>query len=100
MASYRELNDQCVLVTGGANGIGAATGRAFVAQGARVFFSDIVSKAGEVLAMQAGPESVYEKVDLRQERQVGRWIKRVAKRCGAVQVLVNNAARDPRMALE
>src|SRR5678815_5629979 len=38
VATYDDLASKVVLVTGGANGIGAATVRAFHAQGARVYF--------------------------------------------------------------
>ena len=40
MASFSELRGRVVLITGGANGIGAAMVRAFHAQGARVFFCE------------------------------------------------------------
>ncbi|HEY6227650.1 MAG TPA: SDR family NAD(P)-dependent oxidoreductase, partial [Verrucomicrobiae bacterium] len=38
MFKYGDLRDQNIVITGGANGIGAAMVRAFVAQGARVSF--------------------------------------------------------------
>ena len=40
-ASYPSLQDQCIFITGGATGIGAALVRAFAQQGANVAFVDI-----------------------------------------------------------
>ena len=53
---YADLAGKVVLLTGGANGIGAATVRAFHEQGAKVHFCDLDSKAGEALArlLQSG----------------------------------------------
>jgi len=95
---YPELRDSVVLVTGGANGIGAATVTAFCEQDARVFFCDIDATAGKTHAKRAG--AIFMRVDLRDERQIERWIDTVAKRTGHIDVLVNNAANDPRIPLE
>ena len=88
-----------MLLTGGANGIGAATVRAFATQGAKVEFCDLDQKAGQTLESSAN-SSRFTKVDLAKEAQVVQWIAAVAKRHGRIDVLVNNAAIDPRMPLE
>ena len=54
MAVFPEFKDQNVLVTGGANGIGAAIVRAFYEQNARVFFCDVDVKRGRPFAKQLG----------------------------------------------
>ena len=100
MFKYGDLRDQNIVITGGANGIGAAMVRAFVAQGARVSFCDVDSHAGEALARDLGRSTDFARVDLRREGEVRRWVKNVVKGGGKVRVLINNAARDPRMALE
>jgi NAD(P)-dependent dehydrogenase (short-subunit alcohol dehydrogenase family) len=74
--------------------------RAFVAQGARVFFCDVDVRAGDALARELGRKVEFGRVDLRREGEVRRWVKNVVKGGGKVRVLINNAARDPRMALE
>src|SRR5687767_6279924 len=94
MASYPDLRDAPVLITGGANGIGAAMVRAFHEQGARVFFCDVDRAAGARLAKRLNVS--FNQVDLRDEAAVRAWIESV----GPIQVLVNNAARDPRIAIE
>jgi len=95
-----ELKGQIVLVTGGANGIGAAIVRAFHAQEAQVFFCDVDAAAGRALASALGGSTVFRKVDLTREREVVQWVKEVGQRWRQIRVLVNNAARDPRIALD
>ncbi len=100
MAIYPELEERVVVLTGGANGIGESTVRAFHAQGATVCFCDIDAEAGKNLVEQLGRSCHFSKVDLRKEAQVKRWISSIAKRHGRIDVLVNNAASDPRIALD
>jgi NAD(P)-dependent dehydrogenase (short-subunit alcohol dehydrogenase family) len=100
MTIHTELQGRIVLVTGGANGIGEATVRAFHGQGARVFFCDTDARAGERLANELGAGVNFLRVDLRRESDICRWVSRVAARGGGVHVLVNNAAIDTRMPLE
>jgi|SRR5688572_20702348 len=97
-AIYPALKSAAVLVTGGANGIGAATVRSFHAQGARVFFCDIDVKAGRALADELGIH--FRRVNLEQEREICSWVREVASTAGDIQVLVNNAANDPRIPLK
>ncbi|MBI3850206.1 MAG: SDR family oxidoreductase [Verrucomicrobia bacterium] len=100
MAKYSELGNQIVLVTGGANGIGEAIVRAFHEQDARVCFCDVDVKAGRALAKELGGEIVFQKVDVMKENEVCRWVKQIGARWKRIDVLINNAAKDPRMALE
>jgi NAD(P)-dependent dehydrogenase (short-subunit alcohol dehydrogenase family) len=100
MPTYADLRDASILVTGGANGIGAAIVRAFHAQNARVFFCDTNAVAGRPLAQELGSRASFTRVDLTREAQIVRWVKRVTRDGAPIRVLVNNAARDPRMTLE
>jgi NAD(P)-dependent dehydrogenase (short-subunit alcohol dehydrogenase family) len=99
MALYPDLKNRIVLVTGGANGIGAAMVRAFCKQHARVFFCDTDIKAGRKLAETLGNQVVFSKVDLIQEKEVCRWIDHIGAGWKEIGVLVNNAAADPRLPL-
>ena len=100
MATYDELDDRVVLITGGANGIGQAMVEAFHAQGALVCFCDLNDKAGARLAKRLGNRAEFTKVNLTREADIKRWVAKTAKRHGEIHVLINNAARDPRIALE
>ena len=100
MPVYPELKNRIVLVTGGANGIGSAIVRAFHEQGARIFFCDVDAKAGQRLAGELGGAVFFRKVNLLREREIRAWIQTIGTRWRQVHVLVNNAASDPRIALE
>lgn len=99
MAIYPDLDQRVIALTGGANGIGAATVRAFHAQGAFVCFCDVDAEAGDRLAAELGQRATFTRVDLRREAQVKRWIQGILTRRGRLDVLVNNAACDPRIPL-
>ena len=100
MPAYPELENQTVLITGGANGIGAAMVRAFVAQKAQVFFADLDAKAGDALATECGGTATFAKINLTSEREITRWIGSVGRQQSRINVLINNAAADPRIPLE
>jgi len=99
MSTYPDLRDRNILVTGGANGIGTAIVRACHGQHANVFFCDTDAGAGRSLAKELGERASFARVDLTREAQIVRWVKQVTKDGKPVHVLVNNAARDPRMTL-
>lgn len=94
------LQGKVVVLTGGANGIGAAMVQAFIERGAFVEFCDIDRAEGEALAQRL-PRSRcrFTKVDLRSEGAIVRWFKAIGRRHERMHVLINNAASDPRIPL-
>lgn len=99
MTRYSDLQDKVVLITGGANGIGRAMVRQFAEQDARVFFCDIDVDAGKSLRAELAGVN-FRKVNLIRETDICKWIERVAQDQGRIDVLINNAARDPRIAID
>ena len=101
---YPSLRERVVLVTGGATGIGESLVRRFARQGARVAFLDIADEPAATLVAELheerGTTPIYLHCDLRDIAALRRAIAEVQERCGAVRVLVNNAASDDRHATD
>lgn len=104
-ASYPSLADQTVLVTGGADGIGAGLVEEFAKQGSQVAFLDVQeAKAAEVIGRceAAGVNHVpqFQQVDLVDIEATQNAIAEVIASFGSIGVLVNNAANDDRHSWE
>jgi len=61
------FDERVAIVTGGANGIGAATVRRFVAEGARVVIADVDAAAGTALAAELGDRVHFLRADVSAE---------------------------------
>ncbi|WP_060511908.1 SDR family oxidoreductase [Pseudomonas sp. NBRC 111124] len=79
------------LITGGAKGIGAASARLLVEQGAQVLISDIDEQAGLALAEALGRSASFILHDASDEPQWQRVMAAVAERHGRLDILLNNA---------
>jgi len=89
MAGER-LARRVALVTGAARGIGEAVARAFAAQGAFVFVSDIAEDHGRAVAASLAPDAAFLRLDVREEADWEGAMRAVLAR-GPLDVLVNNA---------
>ncbi len=101
---YSDLAGTSVLVTGGGSGIGAALVEGFVRQGSKVAFIDIAEGESrallERLKSETGSTPLYLRSDLRDIDALRGAVDEAIGRHGPIGVLVNNAARDDRHALE
>jgi 3alpha(or 20beta)-hydroxysteroid dehydrogenase len=79
------------VVTGGAQGQGAAITRAFVAEGATVVIADVAIEPGEALAAELGDAAVFQPHDVTSEESWTTVVKVANETFGPVNVLVNNA---------
>ena len=100
-ARYPSLVDRVCLVTGGADGIGAAIVTELAGQGARVAFLDLQADKAEAVAQAcadagAPHRPVYRILDLRDVDAMQAAIAGLADELGDFNVLVNNAASDDR----
>jgi NAD(P)-dependent dehydrogenase (short-subunit alcohol dehydrogenase family) len=85
------LTGKIALVTGAARGIGAAIARAFVAEGAFVYVTDINHERGSKLAIELGTSAVYQPLDVRLESNWQEIIRIVAASGKPLDIVVNNA---------
>jgi 3alpha(or 20beta)-hydroxysteroid dehydrogenase len=85
------LAGKIAIVTGGAQGQGAAIARAFVAEGAKVVIADVADDAGGALAAELGDAAYFRHHDVSDEASWDALVSELAERFGPVSVLVNNA---------
>ena len=85
------LAGKVAIITGGARGMGAATGRLFVREGARIAIADILDDAGEALAAELGAGAIYAHHDVTDAASWTALIGQSESSLGPVDILVNNA---------
>ncbi len=85
------FRDHCVVVTGGASGIGAATARALVAEGGRVVIADLQEEAGRALAQELGQSALFCRTDVTVEDDIAGAVAAAQKKLGPLTGMVNNA---------
>ena len=86
------LDGKVAVVTGGASGIGAATCRRFVAEGARVVVADLNDDAGESFARELGAAAAFKHTDVGSLADVEAAVALAVERFGGLDVMHNNAA--------
>ena len=89
------FDGQTAIVTGAAQGIGAAVADLLAARGARVVVADINEKGGAAMAASLGEPSFAVPTDVGDEASVAALHEEVVSRTGRIDVLVNNAAIVP-----
>src|SRR3989454_2107970 len=85
------LRGKVALITGGASGIGEATVRLFVDEGASVVLADLQDERGRSVAKDAGPRAVYVHADVSREADVAAMVDETVRRFGRLDCLFNNA---------
>jgi len=85
------LEGKVAIITGAAQGMGAAHARRFIREGAKAVITDINSEAGEALARELGDNAHFVAHDVASEDAWQSVVAQANERFGPVSVLVNNA---------
>ena len=85
------LDRKVAVITGAAQGMGAAHARRFIAEGAKVILTDVNEKGGAALAKELGPNAVFVSHDVTRPASWADVVRLGEAKFGTINVLVNNA---------
>lgn len=85
------LQDRIAVITGGAQGIGAAIAGRFAQEGAKVVIADINEEKAKAIVSEI-QDSMYVPCDVSDADQVESLFRRTLEAFGGLDILVNNAA--------
>jgi NAD(P)-dependent dehydrogenase (short-subunit alcohol dehydrogenase family) len=87
-----QLDGKVTLITGAAGGIGRATSKLFVEEGAKgVIMADIWDEMGEKTADELGPNAIYIHTDVSQESDIKKSIELAIEKFGQLDIVFSNA---------
>jgi NAD(P)-dependent dehydrogenase (short-subunit alcohol dehydrogenase family) len=89
--SAGRLTDKVAIITGAGSGVGEATARRFVAEGAKVALLGRSADSLEQVAGTLGDAALSVPCDITDEQGVKAAVSAVVDRFGAIDILVNNA---------
>jgi NADP-dependent 3-hydroxy acid dehydrogenase YdfG len=85
------LDGKVAIITGAAHGIGAATARSMVLEGAKVVLADLDQEKIVRLAEKRGPDALALSTDVTNEGSVARLVESAFSRYSMLDILHNNA---------
>ena len=85
------LAGKVAIITGAAQGMGAAHAREFIKQGAKVVLTDLNEEKGQAFAAELGENAVFVKQNVAVEEDWATVVQTAEEKFGPVNVLVNNA---------
>jgi len=87
------LKDKVAIITGAAQGIGAAFAAGFAKEGASIVIADILDGKEIAEAVEkAGGEAIFVKTDVTRQNECDALARATSDRFGSIDILVNNAA--------
>lgn len=89
------IQGKVAVVTGGASGLGEATARHLIAQGAQVVLVDLNAEQGQAVQGQLGEQARFASLDVTQEQQVAAFFEQLQQQEGRLDILVNCAGIAP-----
>ncbi len=85
------LKGKVALISGGASGIGAASARRFVEEGAKVAVADMNAEKGQALVDTLGDQAMFVPLDVRSDSDWAKAVEATQARFGALTTVVNSA---------
>ena len=85
------LAGKVAIISGAANGMGAATARLFAREGAKVVIADVMEHEGRAVAESLGANARFERLDVTNEENWAAVVAATVQHFGKLTVLVNNA---------
>lgn len=86
-----KLDGKVAVITGGASGIGRATVRLFVKEGARVVFGDIEDRMAKRVVDEVGTNATYLHADVNREEDIKALVDYTNEKLGRLDCMFNNA---------
>lgn len=83
--------DLRLIVTGGAQGIGAATARLLASEGAQILITDVLDEEGAILVGELGCRTAYRHLDVAREDHWSEAVAAAEEVFGSINALFNNA---------
>jgi 3alpha(or 20beta)-hydroxysteroid dehydrogenase len=87
----KRVDGKVAVITGAAQGMGAAHARLLAEHGARVVIADRAQEQGRQLARELGRDALFVHLDVTGPREWAALVETVTARFGAINVLINNA---------
>jgi len=89
------IEDRVFLITGASSGLGLATARTLVGQGAKVLLADINAEAGAAQAAELGAQARFVHTDITREEDGQRAVAAALESFGGLHGLINCAGVAP-----
>lgn len=99
----QELTGKIALVTGGAQGLGAAICRTLAASGVITIVADIREDQAERVVAEIGAEggkAIAMRLDITDEHQILSTVEKIISQHGQLDILINNAGTDLTVPIE
>ena len=85
------LEGKVAIITGSAQGMGAAHAKKFIEEGAKVVLTDLNEEKGNAFAAELGENAIFVKQNVANEEDWKNVVAKAEEAFGPVNVLVNNA---------
>lgn len=85
------LENKVAIITGAAQGMGAAHAKRFIEEGAKVVLTDLNEEKGQAYAAELGENALFVKQNVTSEEDWANVIAKTEETFGPVNILVNNA---------